>query len=63
MSGDNQDAFMAEDENDDIADISDDELIGDGDAAHSKSKSRQMQVSCLKKLRIRLRNCNLDSEQ
>ena len=41
-----QGGFLDEDENDDVADVSDEELAGDDDAANSKSKSRQMQVCC-----------------
>ena len=40
---------MAEDERDDDADLSDEELEGDGDAADNKSKSRQTQVHLTKK--------------
>ncbi|XP_065055867.1 DNA-directed RNA polymerase I subunit RPA1-like [Rhopilema esculentum] len=43
--GRDQGGFLDEDENDDVADVSDEELAGDDDAANSKSKSRQMQFS------------------
>ena len=41
------DLFMDEEEHDDEADVSDEDLAGDGDAADQKNKSRQMQVKQL----------------
>lgn len=40
----NEDTALAEDERDDDADLSDEELAGDDDAADDKSKRRQTQV-------------------
>ncbi len=39
-----KDIFHDEDEQDDIADLSDDDLAGDGDAADQKNMNRQTQV-------------------